>query len=296
MVNSRKDLLQKSKAWMSMAKEDLRRQVISFMESVGTNENALANALCITVDELNSIIHGNGDIALSTFAKLLIATDNVIEIKPISETPLANNRNPFIDSAAMPPIPFSGLGMPKRNLKRDSKGRFVGNNASSNSMPNIPPMGIPNFSDPSMSSAKFGAPTPTRFGGMPGMAKRLRNITPSPRPSAPRRELVTTILANGWDSEIDIMNSTSDELVGFLMDKGLTPAHFAQMAETHAVEEPENDEVNKSLSYDETKNDEVNIPTSHDETENETARIMRMIQEKLERNPQLLENVKKYIH
>lgn len=282
MVNSRKDLLQKSKAWMSMAKEDLRRQVISFMESVGTNENALANALCITVDELNSIIHGNGDIALSTFAKLLIATDNVIEIKPISETPLANNRNPFIDSAAMPPTPFSGLEMPKRNLKRDSKGRFVGNNASSTSMPNIPPMGIPNFSDPSMSSAKFGAPTPTRFGGMPGMAKRLRNITPSPRPSAPRRELVTTILANGWDSEIDIMNSTSDELVGFLMDKGLTPAHFARMAETHAVEEPENDEVN--------------TPTSHDETENETARIMRMIQEELERNPQLLENVKKYIH
>ena len=110
-------------------------------------------------------------------------------------------------------------------------------------------------------------------------------------PSVPRRELVTTIVANGWDEEIDMMNSTSDELIRFLMTKGLTPEHFVRMANAQQ-------EQNERPSNDGTLFNRVQEATrdSLGDGEDETSRIMGMIQEELERNPQLLESFKKYMH
>lgn len=295
MVRNREELLRMSTEWMSMAKTDLRRQIIHFMESVGTSETELAHVLCISVDELNNIINGVGEISLSTFAKLLIATDNVIEIKPLSQTPLASKGMPTRGSGIepMPQMPFGGgMPMPKK-VKRDRNGRFMKNDAPSIDK-TMPIFGGPTMSGmPIFNDGMRTMPTPSRFGGMPGVNKP----TPSTRrqqvniPSVPRRELVTTIVANGWDEEIDMMNSTSDELIRFLMTKGLTPEHFVRMANAQH-------EQNERPSNDGTLFNRVQEATrdSLGDGADETSRIMGMIQEELERNPQLLESVKKYMH
>lgn len=290
MVRNREELLRMSTEWMNMAKTDLRRQVIHFMETVGTSETELAHALCISVDELNNIINGVGEISLSTFAKLLIATDNVIEIKPLSETPLAAQGAPSrghgrASMPQMPPMPFGGgMPMPKK-VKRDKNGRFMRSDSPRTEIPSMD--GMPIFGEPTMSGM------PVFDGGMPGVNKQAQptrskqvNI-----PSVPRRELVTTIVANGWDEEIDMMNSTSDELIRFLMTKGLTPEHFVRMANAQQ-------EQNERPSNDGTLFNRVQEATrdSLGDGEDETSRIMGMIQEELERNPQLLESFKKYMH
>ena len=307
MVRNREELLRMSTEWMNMAKTDLRRQVIHFMETVGTSETELAHALCISVDELNNIINGVGEISLSTFAKLLIATDNVIEIKPLSETPLApqgapSRGNGRASMPQMPPMPFGGgIPMPKK-VKRDKNGRFMRSDSPRTEIPSMD--GMPIFGEPTMSGMPvfdggmrampdFGMPAPSRFGGMPGVNKQAQptrskqvNI-----PSVPRRELVTTIVANGWDEEIDMMNSTSDELIRFLMAKGLTPEHFVRMA--NAQQEQNERPSNGGTLFNRVKEATRN---SLGNGADETSRIMGMIQEELERNPQLLESVKKYMH
>lgn len=273
MVKNREELMAMSSEWMGMAMNDLRRQMISFMESVGASEDELAHILCISPNELNAIIDGGDDISLSTFAKLLIATDNVVEIKPISATPFKNVSNmPRPNGRRVPPMggmlggtptpfgmpmtrpemgrskqktPFGGMAT---NLPmRDERGRFVKRNHQ-----------IVNDE------------TVQGFVGNPTNVRSNQEL-----PKVPRRELVSTIIANGWDEAIDIINSTSDELMRFLMTKGLTPQHFERMANQHENVAAQNESP------------------QIDEAENE--QIMRMIEEELRRNPQLFDTVRKYV-
>lgn len=297
MVKNREELLSMSSEWMNMARNDLRRQVINFMESVGTSEDQLAYILGISIDELSKIINGHGEIALSTFAKLLIATDNVIEIKPISQSPFMGRQMPNGRTMKSPAtdIPFGGgMPMPKK-VKRDKNGRFMREDAvpQGTEMPTM--RSASNHGMPQMREMPdFGMPPVQRFGGMPGMNKRPQVAQDIKIPSVPRRELVTTIAANGWDEEIDMMNSTSDELINFLMHKGLTPEHFARMANS-CREVPSNQRSGLSFS-DRIREGEKRNEPSLGEGGNETARIMEMIQDELERNPQLLESVRKYMN
>lgn len=292
MVKNRAELISMSKEWTKRAMSDLRGQIISFMENVGTDGEELAYALGITVDELNAIVSGGGEISLSTFAKILIATDNVIEIKPISATPfggmeempnpsmlpmgMRNGRIPHGRKHAMPQMTES--------QPRDSKGRFT--KAKQNGAP------IPSY-DEFMRMIKNGEiPEPTtrvgkmprmmsgmprmmgempmnapRFDGMPSM-KKMNPGTPTPQLEVPRRELVSTIVDNGWDDEIDIMNSTSAELMEFLMSMGLTPNHFERMKN----EAEQNNPINESKKE----------------------RVMQMLSEELDKNPHLFEQIKRF--
>ena len=86
MIKNRTELLSMAADWVRMAKDDLRTQILGFIEEVGTSAEEIAHALGISMGELEQIISGNGEITLSTFAKILIATDNVIEIKPLAAT------------------------------------------------------------------------------------------------------------------------------------------------------------------------------------------------------------------
>lgn len=266
MVKNREELMGIANQWMQMASMDLRNHLVSFMEEVGADENELANVLCISVNDLNNILNCSGNISLATFAKLLIATDNVIEIKPISKTPLKGfDRKPIM-----------GQMKPKRPIK--SKGN--------NQIPNMPPM----FGEmPPM----FGE-MPPMFEGMPSngnarptvgrdskgrFVKLDRQVPPMPNmssrqniPSVPRKKLVSTIIENGWDEEIDMMSSTSDELMQFLMSKGLTNSHFVRMAQLE-----ENCNVNEDVNSDEKE------------------KIFQKISEALEHNPQLMKEFKKYL-
>ena len=88
MIKNRQTLMALAAEWTTRAKNDLRgAEFLNFMREVGTDETELANALGISDGELNQILNGNGEITLQYSAKILIATENAIEIKPIEATP-----------------------------------------------------------------------------------------------------------------------------------------------------------------------------------------------------------------
>lgn len=289
MVKNRAELVSMSKEWTKRAMKDLRGQIIGFMENVGTDSEELAYALGITVDELNAILSGCGEISLSTFAKILIATDNVIEIKPIGATP-------FGGMEEMPNPSMLPMGMRSGRVShgrkhvmpqmtesqpRDSKGRFTKVKQNGTQIPSydefmrmIKDGEIPEPTDrmKKMPRMANGMPIPMpmvthRFGGMPNVTK-MNPGTATPQLEVPRRELVSTIVDNGWDDEIDIMNSTSAELMEFLMNMGLTPSHFERMKN----EAEQNNPINESKKE----------------------RVMQMLSDELDKNPHLLEQIRRF--
>lgn len=219
MIQNRRELLAMAAEWTNMAKNDLRNQIIGFMETVGTNGTELAHALGISEAELEQILNGNGEITLSTFAKILIATDNVLEIKPIAATqfggfdgiptPPRGGMNPRMapQQRPMPQRPMGQRPIPTR-----------GQMPMGGMMP--PPSAMPPMFEGQM-PPMFGEEMPPRFGGgMPGMGGKIGRSMPKPQrvemPQPNRREVINTIIENGWDEEIDLMNSTTDELMGFV--------------------------------------------------------------------------------
>lgn len=271
MIKNRRELENIAAQWMGHAMNDLREQLISFIEQNGTNEVELANALTVPVEEIESILNGGGDIALSTFAKLLIGTENVIEIKPAS----VMKQHGFPPRGRMPMPPMGEGRMPRRPM----------------GMP-MPPMGE-GFPMPPM-----GEEMPTRFGGMPGVSKKVSNkpnrlpngrFAPKNMPKSGmqrvrledleldelgRNELCDIIAQNHWDSEIDLNSARRGELIDFLSYK-MNQNEMPQM------------ETNRRTST-------VGAPTENEEM-SERDKIARLLAEEVERNPHLKELVKKYI-
>ena len=102
---NREQLQKLASEWTRMAKNDIRNKVISFMREVDASERELAYVLAISDGELKQILEGNGEITLSTFAKLLIATGNALEIKPIEDTPISDYENIPTEEEFERPLP-----------------------------------------------------------------------------------------------------------------------------------------------------------------------------------------------
>ena len=283
MIRSKRELEAVAAQWTARAKEDLRNQMIAFIEANGTNEAELADALSISLNEIDQILNGNGEISLSTFAKLLIATDNVIEIKPAAVMRQQfGGRMPHTPQGGYP-IPPMGREMPQG---RTPQGRRP--MPQRGDMP-FPPMGegmpmppMEGFPFPPMGEEMPQAP---RFGGMPGMNKRMKKASqPNRLPNgrfAPKNqsqvqrvrldeleldelgknELLDIIRQNHWDSEIHA-EAKRGELIEFLNWK---------------IENQDASEMNEAPQND------------------ENAKIARMLAEEVARNPHLKEMVKKYL-
>jgi hypothetical protein len=283
MIRSKRELEAVAAQWTARAKEDLRNQMIAFIEANGTNEAELADALSISLNEIDQILNGNGEISLSTFAKLLIATDNVIEIKPAAVMRQQfGGRMPHAPQGGYP-VPPMGREMPQG---RTPQGRRP--MPQRGDMP-FPPMGegmpmppMEGFPFPPMGEEMPQAP---RFGGMPGMSKRMKKASqPNRLPNgrfAPKNqpqvqcvrldeleldelgknELLDIIRQNHWDSEIHA-EAKRGELIEFLNWK---------------IENQDASEMNEAPQDD------------------ENAKIARMLAEEVARNPHLKEMVKKYL-
>ena len=214
MVNSREELLSVADNNVKQLKANLSQSVQAFMDAQRTNPEELAYALGIDLEEMENVINGNGVITVDTLSKLLIATDMAVEIKPISMTPLHSYGRNMPKSGPLPPIgavrPFGPArdGGARERIRReaedaakratgparDSHGRFV-------------------------SRRRAEAPAPP-----------MRHAPVGPRPSATTREenpyetmptdgLVNIIRQNLWDSEIDVENSSRQQLIQFVMGK-----------------------------------------------------------------------------
>ena len=240
---NREQLQKLASEWTRMAKNDIRNKVISFMREVDASERELAYVLAISDGELKQILEGNGEITLSTFAKLLIATGNALEIKPIEDSPISDYENIPTEEEFERPLPRPNVfARPK-------------------SQPMQPQFGRPSFSRPiphmhEEDGNDFIPPMPEEL----RRAMEERYDRPVHRPEqprdeygrfapkhpqmhkeeAPRREvspfeskstdeLVKIIRERLWDSEINLNRASKEELVAFLDEKNKRMTEYKRM-------------------------------------------------------------------
>ena len=240
---NREQLQKLASEWTRMAKNDIRNKVISFMREVDASERELAYVLAISDGELKQILEGNGEITLSTFAKLLIATGNALEIKPIEDTPIGDYENIPTEEEFEHPLPRPNVfARPKPQPMRPQFGR------PSFSRP-IPPMHEEDGNDfiPPMPEElrrameeRYGRPVHRpeqprdeygRFAPKhPQMHKEeapRREV--SPFESKSTDELVKIIRERLWDSEINLNRASKAELVAFLDEKNKRMTEYKRM-------------------------------------------------------------------
>lgn len=240
---NREQLQKLASEWTRMAKNDIRNKVISFMREVDASERELAYVLAISDGELKQILEGNGEITLSTFAKLLIATGNALEIKPIEDTPIGDYENIPTEEEFEHPLPRPNVF------------------ARQKPQPMQPQFGRPSFSRPippmhEEDGNDFIPPMPEEL----RRAMEERYDRPVHRPEqprdeygrfapkhpqmrkeeAPRREvspfeskstdeLVKIIRERLWDSEINLNRASKEELVAFLDEKNKRMTEYKRM-------------------------------------------------------------------
>ena len=229
--------------WVRMAKNDIRNKVMDFMREVDATPHDLAYVLAISDGELEQILRGNGEITLTTFAKLLIATGNALEIKPIEETPMGNYDNIPTEEELQRPLPRPNVF----NRQRPP-------------MPPHPHFGMPNFTqEPPLShfgggmnipveglddddENKMGEPMEEEFTREPQPRDARGRFAPreprnqSQRPTSPfsrmsRAEMIKIIEERLWDSEIDVNRVSDEQLVRFLEQKDKRMKEYKRMKE-----------------------------------------------------------------
>lgn len=232
MIKSKEELRRIASGVASQIKNDMIERIVEFMNNMGTSSLELADALDITVEELEDILNG-GEISLTTLAKIIVASEHTIEIKPL---PMVNA--PFNRAKKRTAEPF----VTNTRATRGRNGEPIPSYEEFQQMVREgkippPPRGM-------RGGMPMGAEMPNRFGGMPGVGSRVaRNNRPIHRAqttmnpsnleleSMSRRDLVSTITNNGWAEEIDLVNANRSDLINFLLEKDFHTEE-AQVAET----------------------------------------------------------------
>ena len=244
---NREQLQRLASEWTRMAKNDIRNKVISFMREVDASERELAYVLAISDGELKQILEGNGEISLSTFAKLLIATGNALEIKPIDETPIGDYENLPSEEEFERPLPRPNIferPRPQMSHPQFTRPNFtcpIGEERENDFMPPMPE-GLREaferrFSRPNRNveepNHEVRQPRDEHGRFMPRQPRReeapRHEIPTSPFASMTIDELVKIIRERLWDSEINLATASKHDLVKFLDDKNNRMAEFKRM-------------------------------------------------------------------
>lgn len=110
MVKNKQELSQEAKRFVSNAGQDLKAKVTAFLDELEITEDEFAEIIGIPQSEMDKIMNGDiNTLHINTFAKLLIATNNAIQIIPVMETPIKEYGNgplPIVPPFIMPPLPF----------------------------------------------------------------------------------------------------------------------------------------------------------------------------------------------
>ena len=240
---NREQLQKLASEWTRMAKNDIRNKVISFMREVDASERELAYVLAISDGELKQILEGNGEITLSTFAKLLIATGNALEIKPIEDTPISDYENIPTEEEFERPLPRPNVFARQKpqpmqpQFDRPSFSRPIPHMHEEDGNDFIPPMpeelrrAMEERYDrpvhrPEQPRDEYGRFAPKH----PQMRKEeapRREV--SPFESKSTDELVKIIRERLWDSEINLNRASKEELVAFLDEKNKRMTEYKRM-------------------------------------------------------------------
>lgn len=81
---SREEIQKSAKGWIQQANADIRHKMMDLMHKYHVMPRQLANAIGENEIDLNGILDGTRDVSLEMFVKILIATGNVLEIKPFN--------------------------------------------------------------------------------------------------------------------------------------------------------------------------------------------------------------------
>lgn len=242
---NREQLQRLASEWVRVAKNDIRKKVIDFINEVDTTPRELAYHLAMSEGELQQIIEGNGEISITTLAKLLIATGNALEIKPIEETPMGEYGNIPDEMEFEHPLPRPNMPRPnvfERQCSQEACHPRFSRPTFSRDNDDIPPM-------PSHLREEFER----RFGEAPENHQH-QNVYERQRPTQPRdehgrfmspthetqtspfeskstNELVKIIKERLWDTEIDLNAATKAELVKFLDEKNKRMSEYKRIKE-----------------------------------------------------------------
>ena len=174
---------------------DIRNEVIKLFEKSGVEAQTLARDLHISINAINAVMNQDASsLTLDAFIKLLIATGNALEVKPVMKSakmPMRDDRGRFIPTPKMSP--------------------FVGGNRrpmSTMSNPTVAPAFRPFFAnDEVVKPRPWEVPsneTTSFMTDLVGMNKQ---------------QLMGLVMRNRWDDEINIQNASRGELIDFIVNK-----------------------------------------------------------------------------
>lgn len=86
MVKSREELLEVASEWTNKAMLELKEKMSEFMDEHDADIEEIAHITGLRIATVNAILDGEGDIRISDLAKLLVATNQVLQLA--SETPI----------------------------------------------------------------------------------------------------------------------------------------------------------------------------------------------------------------
>lgn len=247
MVRSREELLQVAGSNANQLKTHLRQAVQNFLAAQKVSEDELAYVLGITGNEMNQILHGNGNVTVDVLSKLLVATDMAVEIKPVRNTPLGGYGRKMPKSGGFP-APH-GMRVNEQGIPCDENGR-----------PLPPPPGMPAFMggmhprEERAADMQEEIPMETTGPVRDSHGRFVKKANSAPRPVRPARlaqpqmeegnpylniskaDLANIVRQNIWDGEIDVANASQQELAAFVANKERIMRQRASQAEQQQAE------------------------------------------------------------
>lgn len=241
MIN-RETLQRLSSDFVTMAKDDIRNRVSEMVRR--SNKTIVKRNLCLSDGELAQILEGSGDIALSTFAKVLIGNDLVLRVEHVSATPFGS----FENLVAPPMGGFGGRPMPHMPMTENRYGVYDEEDFDNEEdFDEYDEDFEEGFDDDDMDDemeeveVKPWERQPREANGR--FARRTPNPTQTPKSpfrEMPREKLEEVICSHLWDSEIDVERSTTENLVKFLEEKDIRMKTYKEKQRIKELEEDPN--------------------------------------------------------
>ena len=188
-----------ARSWAAQAKADIQRQINEFKRTTRMSGEDLATMLGMSPNQISNFLNSG---AIETFAKLLIASGNVLEVKPINEA----MKNGFMPT----PPRFERDEMPRHP-------RF-GRHEGAIPPPPFYPMPTAEDNEPITIDGpydKFFSSNDTNESEeeRESVKSFIDNID-----NATRRDLVNFIYDKELEDEIDCLRASDEELVNFIKD------------------------------------------------------------------------------
>lgn len=232
MVKNREELIRIAESNSAQLKSELQNQIGSFIHLQNVTPAELDYLLGLDEGTIDAILSGEDELTVDTLSKLLVATNMVVEIKPIEMTPMRAYDCVMPRSGAKPSPEMmgnNGNGMPmggffpgKAPMPKPQARRWYEDDEVDEG-DNIPkPNGALKMGEIAR-KARFEAKRDAR-GRFVKSDKNPTVAKPIDTPHYPYgtmndEQLINIIRNNIWDGEIDIPHASHEDLAAFLMEK-----------------------------------------------------------------------------